>query len=94
MQVSNSKTYLSSKKDFKSRNDILEKIDHVIKALEEDAITPNMEFKKIVCKRSKIRHSIRVIGTQYRILLDADKQNADLVCICNHDRYAYHNKHC
>ncbi|MBU1658337.1 hypothetical protein KKG72_04705 [bacterium] len=94
MQVNETKTYITSKKRFKNQAQLLTKIDKTIDALKNDTVTPNMNFKKINCKRDKTRHSIRVVGTKYRVLLSFENNISDLVCICDHDTYEQHNKNC
>lgn len=93
MLVNELRTYLTTKKAFKNNAKVLDKIDAVIEALEKENTTPNMELKKIVCRKSKSRYSIRVTG-QYRILFNQYEDCIDLVCICDHDKYDTHNKNC
>lgn len=72
----------------------MEKIEKTLEIFKQDISNESLQFKKIACKRDKRRHSIRVVGTQYRILMSKFDTYVDLVCICNHDRYDMHNKNC
>jgi len=69
-------------------------IDDTISLLESDYKNEKLNFKKIVCKRDKKRHSIRVLGSSYRILFSIIEDTAYLMCICSHDDYDKFNKKC
>ena len=94
MQVSESRAYVRYKKSFKRDALFLNQIDATIKLLKENKESPNLHFKPMTCKRDKFRYSIRVLKTDYRILLTFYDNKAELVCVCNHDRYDRENKNC
>ena len=48
----------------------------------------------MTCKKDKDRYSIRVVNTQYRILMTMVNNEALLVCVCSHDNYDRINKNC
>jgi mRNA-degrading endonuclease RelE of RelBE toxin-antitoxin system len=55
---------------------------------------PLLHYKKMTCKKDKNRYSIRLLNTQYRILMTVLDNEAILVCICDHDDYDMRNKRC
>jgi len=95
LQVNFSPQYLSYKKKFKKDSLMIKRIDDTIDLFINDNHTPSLKYKKITCKKDKARYSIRIIGTQYRILMTIyDSNYADLKCICSHDEYSRINKNC
>ena len=95
MQVNLTSQYLSYKKKYKRDTQILKKLDDTIKLFISNYKSSSLQYKKINCQKDKNRYSIRVINTQYRILMTVyDGNNADLKCICSHDEYDRLNKNC
>ena len=95
MNIEYSKEYLRSLKRILKRR-ILSKAD-IDETIEKFKINPydnKLHFKKINCKRDKNRHSIRILNTQYRILLSVIDDLAIFICICDHDDYDLRNKKC
>jgi len=54
----------------------------------------SLQYKKMACKKEKERYSIRIPGTQYRILMNVTSSAVYLVCVCNHDEYDRRNHDC
>jgi mRNA-degrading endonuclease RelE of RelBE toxin-antitoxin system len=95
MEVEYSKDYLRTLKHItKKRTVSSETIDEAIHLYLSNKEDPRLQFKAIACKRDKYRHSIRIPGTQYRILMSVLKNMTILVCICDHDDYDRRNKGC
>ncbi len=95
MLVEKSSPYLSTrKKIIKHNNDLESKIELAEELLEINHLDSSLDFKKIVCKKDKSRHSIKISGTQYRILLSHEDDVFILICVCTHDRYQIKNKNC
>jgi plasmid maintenance system killer protein len=69
-------------------------IENTLTIFETTTEEPLLQYKKMTCKKDKDRYSIRVINTQYRILMTCIDDLVILVCICDHDDYDYRNKHC
>jgi len=86
LQVNETKRYIKLKRKFNNDNFLTNKINETIKLFEEDETNPELHFKPITCKKDKNRHSIRVINTDYRILMTIFPEYVDLFCICNHDK--------
>ena len=94
MQVNETKEYLRTKKKLKNQI-ILQKLNKTVEQLKEDHCFSKLEFKTIICKRDKFRHSIRVLGTDCRVLMSVIQEDiCDLVCVCDHDKYNRLNKDC
>ena len=93
MQVNETKQFLRSKK--KIINALAsKKLEEAIELLKNDYKHQSLHFKKITCKRDKYRHSARVPGTDYRILMSLYDETLDLICVCTHDKYDRINKDC
>lgn len=95
MQVKFESSYERSLKHFQKRNkNMLSIIDETIELLKENKEDPRLKYKKINCKKSKNRYSIRVLGGPYRILFTVLPDEYILVCVCDHDKYDHYNKNC
>lgn len=94
LQVNQTKNFLRYKKKYLKNKSLYAKIEKSLELLESDNKTASLQYKKINCKHDKQRHSIRVVGTQYRILMSVYATQTDLQCICDHDEYDYQNKNC
>ena len=94
LQVNETNKYLSTKKRFKHNKELLLKVEEAKELFLNDRKTVSLSFKKINCKKDKDRYSIRIPGTQYRILMTLFDDEAYFLCICNHDKYDFYNKNC
>ena len=95
MKIEYSKDYLRTlKRITKKRTLSTAVIDEAIALYLSNRDDPRLQFKPIVCKRDKYRHSIRIPNTQYRILMSIVEDLTILVCICSHDDYNRRNKGC
>ena len=94
MQVRYVRAYLSSKRSYQGNKSLLKKIDKTEKLFIEDCKNINLQFKHIDCSIDKKRYSIRVLNTQYRILMTVENNIAELRCVCDHDTYDRKNKNC
>jgi len=94
LQVKESIRFLKLKNKHKKDKFLIGKIDFTIKLLKTDESNPTLHFKKITCKTDKNRYSVRVINTQYRILMTVFDGYAELFCVCNHDTYDRYNDNC
>ncbi len=70
-----------TKKHIPSQNDI----DKTLKLFTSDPHNKSLHYKKMNCKKDKNRYSIRILNTQYRILLNIEDDTAYLICVCSHD---------
>ena len=73
-----------------SENDI----ETTLELFTEDNDNVLLHYKKMICKKDKDRYSVRVLNTQYRILMTVANNKALLVCVCSHDDYDRINKNC
>ncbi|CAA6817315.1 MAG: Unknown protein [uncultured Sulfurovum sp.] len=71
-----------------------DEIENTLVKFQENIQEPSLHYKKMTCKKDKDRYSIRVLNTQYRILMTVIENTAILVCICDHDEYDLRNKNC
>jgi len=95
MTIEYSKDYLRTlKRITKKRTLSSTLIDEAIVLYLKDKTDIRLQFKHIICKRDKNRYSIRIPGTQYRILMSITDDISLLVCICDHDDYDLRNKNC
>lgn len=94
LQVRETKQFELNKRKLKNQPDLLLKIDETIELFITDMNAPSLHFKKIKCKKDLNRYSVRVLNTQYRILMTLFDDYADLFCICKHDIYDRYNKGC
>jgi len=78
------------KKHSLSKNDIKITLD----LFKRDKAHLSLHYKKMTCKKDKDRYAIRVLNTQYRILMTVLNDEALLVCICSHSDYDRINKNC
>lgn len=95
MTLEYSKEYLRTlKRITKKRTIPVALIDDTIALYLSNRDDPRLQFKPITCKRNKYRHAIRILNTQYRILMSVLDNLTILVCICDHDDYDRKNKGC
>ena len=95
MKIEYSKDYIRTLKRITKRHILSSQlIDESIQLYLANRSDPKLQFKKIACKRDKYRCSIRIVGTQYRILMSVMDSVTILVCICDHDDYDRRNKNC
>ena len=71
-----------------------EDIKATLTLFQENQSEASLHYKKMTCKKDKNRYSIRVLNTQYRILMTVVDDSATLACICDHDDYDMRNKGC
>ena len=71
-----------------------EDIEITLELFKENALNPILHYKKMNCKKDKDRYAIRVLNTQYRILMTINSDRVFLVCVCDHDDYDARNKDC
>jgi len=71
-----------------------QKIDKTIEQFENDIQHVSLEYKKIICKHDKFKHSIRIGKTGYRILMSIRDKVAYFQQIIDHDRYDRLTKDC
>ena len=71
-----------------------EQIEATLALFQKNPQEPSLHYKKMTCKKDKNRYSIRVLNTQYRILMTVEDESAMLACICDHDDYDMRNKGC
>ncbi len=95
MTVIETKQYLRTKKKLLKKHSLSEKnIESTIDLFMKKSDDSSLHYKKMTCKKDKDRYSIRVLTTQYRILMTVIENEAFLVCICSHDDYDRLNKDC
>ena len=95
MKIVQSKDYIRSIKRIKKKRTLsLDLIDETLALYLSDQHDARLQFKPITCKRDKHRHSLRIPGTQYRILISILDDTTTLVCVCDHDDYDRRNKNC
>ncbi|NKQ40143.1 MAG: hypothetical protein HF962_01050 [Sulfurovum sp.] len=87
--------YLRTKKKILKKHAVSEaNVEATLEILAKDKENVSLGYKKMTCKKDKNRYSIRVLNTQYRILMTVLEGKAFLLCICNHDDYDRINKNC
>ena len=69
-------------------------IENALDLFEKNPHHTSLHYKKMTCKKDKDRYSIRIPGTQYRILMNVFTDTVYLVCVCGHDEYDRRNKGC
>jgi hypothetical protein len=71
MEIIKTSQYLRTKKQLIKKH-VLSKseIENTLDLFEEDPSHPSLNYKKMTCKKDKERYSIRIPGTQYRILMN------------------------
>ena len=95
MAIEYSKDYIRTLKRITKRHILSSNaIDNTINLYLSNSSDPRLQFKKITCKRDKYRYSMRIPGTQYRMLMSITEDVTVLVCICDHDDYDFRNKNC
>jgi len=95
MIIIETKQYLRTKKKILKRFILKEKdIEFTLKLFQENPKEISLHYKKMTCKKDKNRYSIRVLNTQYRILMTVERDNAILACVCDHNDYDIRNKGC
>jgi len=95
MKINETSQYHRTKKQFIKRRIISEEIiDATLLFFRRDPHHKSLHYKKMNCKKDKNRYSIRIIGTQYRILMNISNDTAYLICVCDHDEYDRRNKGC
>ena len=87
--------YLRTKKRLLKKHSLSgNDIETTLELFEKDKDDASLHYKKMICKKDKSRYSIRVLNTQYRILMTVTNNEALLVCVCSHDDYDRINKNC
>jgi len=82
------------KKFTKSNKNLKEKVDITIEFFKTDFQNTKLNYKHIICKKDKFRYSIRVINTQYRILMTCIDNICEFRFLLDHDEYDRKNKDC
>ena len=87
--------YLRTKKKILKKYSLSENdISTTIELFKNHPKDTSLHYKKMNCKKDKDRYSIRVLNTQYRILMTVQENEVILVCVCSHDDYDRRNKDC
>lgn len=95
MMIEETSQYQRTKKRLLKKHILNENdIESTLSKFQEDSKDPSLHYKKMTCKKDKDRYSIRVLNTQYRILMTVIGDRAILVCVCDHDEYDLRNKNC
>lgn len=95
MTISQTAQYLRTKKKILKKHSLSENdIDMTITLFENNPEDISLHYKRMNCKKDKDRYSIRILNTQYRVLMTVQKDDVFLVCICSHDDYDRRNKDC
>jgi len=95
MTITETIQYLRTKKKLLKKHSLSpDDIEKTLELFKKEKDDPSLHYKKMLCKRDKDRHSIRVLNTQYRILMTVVGDEALLVCVCSHDDYDRINKNC
>jgi len=95
MTIIETKQYLRTKKKILKRFILKdEEIEETLTLFHENPKNISLQYKKMTCKKDKNRYSIRILNTQYRILMTVEDDSAMLACICDHDDYDMRNKGC
>ena len=95
MRIIETVQYLRTKKKLLKKHSVSENdIDETLALFEKDKGDLSLHYKKMICKKNKDRYSIRVLNTQYRILMTVINYESLLVCVCSHDDYDRINKNC
>ena len=94
MQVNETTRYIKLKKKLNSDTLLSDKIEKSINLFKLNKDDSSLHFKKIQCKKDKNRYSIRVVNTNFRILMTVYDEYVELFCVCNHDKYNLYNKTC
>ena len=95
MKIIETTQYLRTKKKILKRFILKEEdIKATLTLFQENSKDTKLHYKKMTCKKDKNRYSIRVLNTQYRILMSVEENKDFLSCICDHDDYDMRNKGC
>ena len=95
MQIVETTQYNRTKKKILKRFILKdEEIETTLNLFQINPLEPSLHYKKMTCKKDKNRYSIRILNTQYRILMTVEADSAILACICDHDDYDMRNKGC
>jgi plasmid maintenance system killer protein len=95
MTVTKTIQYLRTKKKLLKKYALAEDvIEATIGLFQVDYSASLLHYKKMTCKKDKDRYSIRILNTQYRILMTVINEEAFFLCICSHDDYDRLNKDC
>ena len=95
MQIVETTQYNRTKKKILKRFILKdEEIETTLNLFQTNPHEPSLHYKKMTCKKDKNRYSIRVLNTQYRILMTVEADSVILACICDHDDYDMRNKGC
>ncbi|RLA66633.1 MAG: hypothetical protein DRQ78_03880 [Epsilonproteobacteria bacterium] len=95
MIITQTVQYLRTKKKLLKKYSLSENdIEITLDIFKKDKEHTSLQYKKMICKKDKDRYSIRVLNTQYRILMTMLNDEAFLLCVCSHDDYDRINKNC
>jgi len=95
MEIIETKQYQRTKRKILKRFILKESdIENTLNTFKKDKKEPSLHYKKMRCKRDKNRYSIRILNTQYRILMTVEEDIVILVCVCDHDDYDIRNRDC
>ncbi len=95
MNIVKTVQYLRTEKHLIKKHTLAKtQIDVALKLFKHDPHHPSLRYKKMTCKKEKERYSIRIPGTQYRILMNIYADDVYLVCVCSHDEYDRRNRGC
>ncbi len=95
MTIVETTQYIRTKKKIVKKFILTEQeINVTLTLFQKNKNDPLLHYKKMTCKKDKNRYSIRVLNTQYRILMTVLNNEAVLACICDHDDYDMRNKGC
>jgi plasmid maintenance system killer protein len=95
MKIHETAQYLRTQKRVIKKHALTQSdIDRTLTLFKKDPKNSTLHFKKMTCKKDKDRYSIRVVNTQYRILMNIMESEIYLVCICDHDEYDRRNRGC
>ena len=95
MQIIFSKSFERDyKKLTKNNKQLKEKVDLTIEIFKSNYQDSRLNYKHIICKKDKFRYSIRVINTQYRILMTCIDNICEFRFLLDHDEYDRKNKDC
>jgi len=95
MTITETTQYIRTKKKILKRFILKkEQIETTLALFQKNPNELSLHYKKMSCKKDKNRYSIRVLNTQYRILMTVEGDNTLLACVCDHDDYDMRNKGC
>ena len=95
MQIVFLKTYEKNYKKLIQKNPHLKSlIEKTLEIFHNNPADYRLQYKKIACKKDKYRYSIRVVNTQYRILMTCKDNFCLLRFLLDHDEYDRKNRDC